>query len=449
MRPAMTLPGPLGDGYPRLGRAWTTVILLMVAYVLSFVDRTILNLLVDPVRTSLRITDFQMGLLIGPTFGIFYAFMGLPIGSLMDRRNRMRLAAGGIVLWSLMTAASGFAGSYGELFAARVGVAVGEAALSPAAHSIISDSFRPHQRARAFSVYSLGIFWGSGLALVFGGSVIALVEGSALEAMFASRASWQIVLIVVGLPGVPLALVIAFLQEPSRKEKHAAATAGGQWRSFNRYLHDHARAFAATLLAFSMMSLAGYALISWGPTYLIRSHGWPASRTGLVLGVMTIVAGTIGLICAGVLADRSASKVGVQSRLLVPAAFCLIGLVAMAALPFTPGPTAFVVIYGVGVLAVASSFGTGPAAMQDMVPNEFRGKTSAIYAVGLAAIGLGFGPPLVAWLNEVLGKGVGMNVGIAVVCGTAFAAAIPLFGWGSRPYAATVTHRKLLTGSAC
>ncbi|WP_242140532.1 MFS transporter, partial [Sphingomonas sp. TREG-RG-20F-R18-01] len=187
--------------------------LLMVANIFSFVDRQIISLLVDPIREDLGITDVQVSLLIGPAFAVFFCVMALPLGRMVDTRNRIRLAAVGVGLWSLATLLSGFADTFTHLFIARIGVAAGEAALFPAANSLIADSFPPHRRARAIGLFALAIYLGSGFALLFGGAVVGWAESDAIRqampGMFAGFASWQLVLLAVGAPGLIVAALIA------------------------------------------------------------------------------------------------------------------------------------------------------------------------------------------------------------------------------------------------
>jgi MFS family permease len=160
------------EAYPPVGYSWYVVGILTVAYVFSFIDRQILNLLVGPIRRDLQISDTEMSLLMGFSFAVFYTFFGIPLGRLADTRSRRALITGGIVLWSLMTAACGLARNFVHFLLLRMGVGVGEAALSPSAYSLIADYFPRENRATALSVYSMGIYIGSGLAYLLGGLVV-------------------------------------------------------------------------------------------------------------------------------------------------------------------------------------------------------------------------------------------------------------------------------------
>ena len=196
----MAQPSP----YPAPARAWVTVTILMLAYVLSFIDRQILNLLVGPIRRDLAISDTEMSLLMGFSFALFYTLCGIPLGRLADRTSRRGLIAAGVLVWSAMTAACGLARHYWHFLFARVGVGAGEAALSPAAYSLIADSFPPERRATAISVYSMGIYVGSGLAFLLGGVVIqfASAQGDMTLPLVGTIRPWQLIFLLLGVVGV-------------------------------------------------------------------------------------------------------------------------------------------------------------------------------------------------------------------------------------------------------
>ncbi|MCS5575183.1 MAG: MFS transporter, partial [Pseudomonadales bacterium] len=209
--------------YPPAGRAWYMVILLTALYMLSFLDRTIIVLLVEPIKADLGLTDTELSLLYGLAFAVFYTFLGIPIARLADRKSRRVIIMVGVSIWSLATAVCGLAKNFGQLFAARVSVGVGEASLSPAAYSMISDSFPTEQRAAAMSVYTMGLYLGVGFALILGGVVIDWVgEGTLTEVpVLGLLAPWQLTFMIVGLPGLLLALMMLTVTEPARRQSTA------------------------------------------------------------------------------------------------------------------------------------------------------------------------------------------------------------------------------------
>ena len=197
---------------------WYAVFMLLLAYVLSFVDRIIMSLLVTPIKEDLGTTDAQMGLLMGFAFALFYTVIGIPIARLSDVKSRTMIVAVGIFLWSLMTAACGLARSFFQLFLARVGVGVGEAALSPAAYSMISDYFTEDKLGRAIAVYQSGGLFGGGLAFIIGGAVVSMIISSdATSLTFVGILKpWQIAFLIVGLPGILMAFLMLTVKEPTR-----------------------------------------------------------------------------------------------------------------------------------------------------------------------------------------------------------------------------------------
>jgi MFS family permease len=209
--------------WPKPARAWWTVIVLTFAYVVSFVDRTILSLLIEPIKADLALSDTQIALVQGIAFGLFYAAMGLPLGWLADRMSRRLLIGIGAGFWCLATAACGLAASFPQLFLARIGVGVGEAALSPAAMSMISDSFPKERRALPIGIYAGAAALGAGLALILGGSVIRLVSGASQVSLplVGDVAAWQAAFILVGVFGLVLLPLMATVVEPLRRNDSA------------------------------------------------------------------------------------------------------------------------------------------------------------------------------------------------------------------------------------
>lgn len=193
---------------PSPAYAWYMTLLLMVLYMFSFLDRTIIVLLIEPIKRDLAITDTQISLLYGLAFAVFYTLCGIPIARLIDSKNRRTIVAVGVLFWSAMTAACGLAKNFGSLFAARIGVGIGEATLSPAAYSMISDSFPKEKRAKAMSVYTMGIYLGVGVAMLLGGQVIEYFNniGTVTLPLVGELRGWQLTFIAVAAPGLLLSM---------------------------------------------------------------------------------------------------------------------------------------------------------------------------------------------------------------------------------------------------
>ena len=278
----------------------------LLAYILSFVDRQILSLLVDPIKADLRVNDLQMGLLQGVAFALLYAFMGVPVGMLADRTIRKRIIAVGVLFWSAATALCGFAGSYAMLFAARMGVGVGEATLSPSAHSFLSDAFDPARLARAMAIYTMGITLGGGMAYLIGGSVVAAVASADMThlPLIGLLRPWQTAFLIVAAPGLIVAALVMLVREPARRETAAVADSvreGPRLLSILRYLGANWRAFAPLYLTSSVLGVLGNSMSAWFPSLLIRNYGLSAGTAGLYMGAIYLVLGSAGSVCGGLL----------------------------------------------------------------------------------------------------------------------------------------------------
>ncbi len=261
------------SSWPPAPAAWYTVGLLFVAYTFSFVDRFILTLLIEPIKQDFNLSDTGVSLLVGFAFVIFYTFLGIPIGRLADRVNRRNLIVAGITLWSCMTALCGMARGFGSLFVARVGVGVGEAALSPAAYSMIADLFPPKKLGRALSVYTAGAFVGVGLALIVGGLVVQSVISSPdiTLPIIGEVRSWQVPFFIVGLPGLLVAALMYTVKEPVRRQQ-----SGDETRSDNEavalneafaYIRDRAKNIPLALFWFCAIGSLLQCVIRMGTTH--------------------------------------------------------------------------------------------------------------------------------------------------------------------------------------
>ena len=277
------------EDYPNQIYAWYVVGVLTVAYIFSFIDRQIINLLVEPIREDLQLTDTQISLLQGIAFAMFYTLMGIPIARLADAANRRAIIAAGVFLWSLMTVMCGLAKSFGQLFAARIGLGIGEAALSPPAFSLFTDYFPPGKVTRAIAVFSGGSFLGAGLAYIIGGYVVDFVTGLDVVdiPVFGQIRTWQMAFIAVGLPGILLALLVLSLREPARRgllgDQPGAVPKGIPIREIIAFLRKNRRAYGHHFIGASMFVMLAHAILSWAPAFFIRKYGWTPGEVGLHL----------------------------------------------------------------------------------------------------------------------------------------------------------------------
>lgn len=383
-------------------RAWSTLGVLMLAYTVSFVDRTILSLLIPPIQADLGISDTQASLLAGFAFAIFYTIMGIPLGRVADRHNRRNLIAVGVVLWCAMTAACGLARNYWQLFAARVGVGVGEAALSPAAYSMLSDLFPRSQLGRAIAVYSVGLPVGSGLALLIGGAVVGMVaELPPVDVPFVGLLQpWQLTFLLVGLPGVLVALLLMLVREPSRRDRvteDGAAVAGAKLTGF---LRENRRALAHHFGGLSLLVIIVYGTTAWVPTFFIRSHGWSGAEIGYAYGIIFMVFGAGGLLAGGQLADWwwRAGRSDAHMRVVLASVTTMFPCFAL--MPVVSSPELAVGLLALATFASSMHGGVAGAALQLITPNELRGQMTAIYFFVANLIGLGLGPTAIALITD-------------------------------------------------
>ncbi|HET6523974.1 MFS transporter [Sphingopyxis sp.] len=427
--------------WPRPAYSWYVVAILLLAYTLSFVDRMILSLLVAPIRAALDISDTQVSLLIGLAFALFYTLLGLPLAWIADRYNRRNLIVAGIAVWSVMTAGCGFAGSYASLFAARMGVGVGEATLSPAAYSMLSDYFPRDRLARAMAVYSIGVPLGSGVAMILGSFVVqAVLAAPTVDVPFyGPMDAWRLIFVWVAAPGILVALLMLTVREPLRRGRRAAAVtpdvpaAGAP--GLVAHIGGQRAALGALFGGMSLIGLVMYGAIAWIPTFFARSYGMDVAQAGLWFGVIMAVGGAFGLIAGGALADRLFAKGVGDAHLRVMRLSILLGGPPLTAMALMPDPA-----LAFAMLALAfpclTMHGVGGVALQLITPNEYRARMTAIYFFVVNLVGLGFGPMLIALLTDNLFQDESaLRYSIAVVAAAAFPLAAIILTWGFKGYA--------------
>ena len=422
------------NNYPTTGRAWFTVVILLMAYVLSFIDRQILNLLVGPIRADLGISDTQMSLLMGLSFALFYTVAGIPLGRVADTRSRRGLVAWGIFFWSLMTAACGLAKTYWHFVVFRIGVGAGEAALSPAAYSLMADSFPPEKRATAISVYSMGIYLGAGMAFLLGGIVItwANAKGPVTLPVFGVVRPWQLIFLVLGAAGALFSLVLLAIKEPTRKGVGAGVAV--PLKDVGAYLLKIRKAVICHNFGFACLSFASYGASAWIPTFFIRNHGLTAGEVGIYYGSLVMVAGSLGIVFGGRLSDYLSRKGYKDSNMRVGLLAAILTLLCNVVYLIDNMTLLWIVMF-FNVFTVAMPFGVAPAAIQEVMPNSMRGQASAIYLLVITLIGLGIGPTAVALVTDyVFQDDMAIRYSIFWVASIITVGAVVLLWLGIKPY---------------
>lgn len=395
---------PGASPWPNPLYAWYGIGVLTAVYTCSFIDRTILNLLVGPIRADLHISDTQMSLLQGIAFAIFYCALGLPFGRLADRYSRRIIIAVGVGVWSVMTAACGLTRSYLELFWARVGVGVGEASLAPSAWSWIGDAFPPQRRSLAIGIYTMGVSFGSGLALIVGGAVIGFFEHLPVVIPgIGALKTWQTVFVLVGLPGVLLMLLMLTIPEPKRQGlllRGAEPPATIPIREVAAFSLSRWRVFLPVQIGAGLMILYSFGTISWLPTYFIRHFGWSAADTGYFYGLTVLIFNASGNFSFGWFASRLAAKGYEDANLRAVVIGCVCTAVPAITAPLIADAGTALLFFGFAGFFSACSYTLLPLVVQAVTPNQMRGQNLALYLLILQLIGAGLGPTVVALLTD-------------------------------------------------
>jgi MFS family permease len=390
--PAQGAPAPYSPGYARyvLG-------VLLAVYVMNFVDRQILAIVLDDVKRELGASDTAMGLLSGLAFSLFYTLAGIPIARFADRGTRRSIVAAGLAVWSAMTAACGLAGSFWQLALARFGVGIGEAAGTPPSHSLISDYFPPEHRATALAIYGVGIYFG----VMFG-----FLAGGLIRDAF----DWRTAFLACGAPGIPLAvLVYLTVREPPRgaSEQRSVAAEPPRLGEVLRILFGQ-RAFVMLTLAACCQAVSGFAVLTWGPAFMGRVHGLSASAIGTSFGLIAGLGGALGITLGGALADRLARR-DARWHAWLPATVSLFAF--PFAVPFylaeetRSALASFALFYVINNMYVGSLWSLA----QGLVPVRMRALASAVLLTILNLVGAGLGPLFVGMLNDTLAAQYGAD----------------------------------------
>ena len=431
-------PGPVA--------AWSAVLVLLIAYAVGYVDRAILTIVVEPIQADLHINDTQLSLLHGFAFVIFYVTLGVPLGYLADRTQRKWLVVGSIALWSVMTAACGFTRSFSQLFAARVGVGFGEAGLSPASYSMIADYFPPEKRAAPLGVYTIGIYLGSGLAILGGGLVLSLIGAhrSVVVPGLGDVRSWQLVFMIVGAPGLLVAALAATIREPPRRLAPADASRGGVLAEFSATL-DHirrdGRVYGLLTLGFAFLGVPFNVALLWARPYLTRHFGVAPALGSTLLGLAMVVFATAGIVCGSVLCDAMTARghANATVRTGVIGAICV--LPPVIALPLAPTLPLALASLAALLFFAAFAYGAAPAALQLITPNRKRATVSALYLLLVNLVGLTAGPVLTGVLTDyVFHESGAVGYSAAIVAAAASVLALSAFVAVLKPFTVAATR---------
>lgn len=422
---------------PRYG--WYVVSILMLAYAFSYLDRMILALLIGPVRRDLGISDTEVSILIGFAFAAFYTLMGLPLGLIADRSNRRNLVAAGIAVWSLMTAACGLAQSFWTLFLARIGVGVGEATLSPAAYSMLSDYFPRHRLARVMAVYSVGATAGIGVAMMIGGAVVSLIGDSPPRdvPLLGTLHAWQLTFLWVGLPGLLVAALMFTVREPLRRGAVAAAAMPQKlpFADLWNFMRKHPRTYIGHMGGVTLLVFAVFAYMTW--TFELFGRTWNMDRgeIGLYYGLIMLVFGSGGLVAGGIYADYLFAR-GIRDGHMRAVRLSVIGTLPCYVLaPLMPSPWLALALLAPATFFQSVQGGVAGAALQLITPNRLRAQIIAVFFFAANIIGLGLGPTAVAVITDyVFADDGALRYSMAIVSIIVLPASIAVLSWGLKPF---------------
>lgn len=381
--------------------AWWGLFLLALLYVLSFVDRFILALLVQPIKLEFGASDAQMALLFGTTFALFYAVFGLPLARYADTGNRVLLIMAGVLVWSIATIGSAFAGSFAMLLFLRVGVAVGEATLTPAAYSLIGDMFPPRHRVLAASIYTAAGMAGAGGSYIIGGLIISAISARPELTAATSLQNWQIVLVLVGLPGIVVALLFG-LTVGRRSRRAAGRAPATSLKEVWAYFWQNRILIFGLFGGAGFAQAIGYTVFGWIPEVLRREYNWPIENAGFAVGTMGVLAGSFGTILVPQI-SRFLQARGLPSAFGVTslASVILGAALAIIALLQSDGGT-LVWLLGTGLFFITGATSNIIVSTQEIIPQDRRGLAVAVFLLSITALGLGLGPYSAAFISGLL-----------------------------------------------
>ncbi len=429
--------------WPPPRQAWYAVGVFAVVLMLNFLDRGILTLLVQPIKKDLGLSDQQIGLLIGLAFACFYALLGLPIARLVDSKSRRLIIAVGVATWSLATAACGLARSFGGLFLARIGVGVGEACNGPATFSIMSDLFPPRKLPRAIAVLNLGFVAGTGIALVIGGTVIHFLStDERVLPLIGPVQPWQLTFMIVGLPGVLIALLLATIKEPIRRGRLGTIPASERkalpLRQVRQFLGQNRSTYFPMFLGLGFNTVLSFGHQTWIPTFFVRTFGWSAAEAGIMNGIVIVCVAPIGLFAGSALAEWFAKRGYADANLRVVLVSMLIHIPGYIIAPLVND--AYLALGLIGFNFMVGMLCPGPqnAALQIITPNEMRGQVTALFLFIFNIVGYGIGPYFVAFLTDNFFGEAGLRYSLSVGSAIMGPLAAATIWWGLKAYGESV-----------
>ncbi len=443
---------PANAPWPRPRQAWYALVVFACALTVNFLDRGILNLLVEPIKRDLHLTDVQMSLVLGFAFACFYVILGLPIARLADSRSRRTIVGVGIAIFSVMTALCGLAQNFWQLFLCRVGVGVGEACNGPATFSMLADLFPPAKLPRAIAVLNFGFVFGLGTSLLIGGTVVHLVSvlPPLTLPLVGTLRTWQYTFFIVGIPGLLVAALFATVIEPIRRGRITGPMTVAARRAATvpvgdvvRFLWGNRATYGPLFAGLALQTVLAFGVQAWTPSFFIRTYGWTIAQVGWTQGLIIIVSWSLGLVPGGMAAEWLARRGYADANMRVT----IFALMAYApfALAFPLMPTAFLANLMLALSGFCVSFGIGPqnAALQVITPGEMRGQITALFLFVFNLVGFGLGATIVASFTQyVFGSEALLRYSLATTVAVLAPAAILILASGLKSYGKSVVRAR-------
>lgn len=391
--------------------AWYVAALLTLTQIVSYLDRFLPSLVLQPIKHALALSDFQIGLLLGPAFVVFYVALGVPLGWLADRVSRRAILAVGIAIWCTMTAAGATAMSFVPLFLARLGVGFGEASVAPASISLISDYFTRERRARAISLFMSGAFLGAGTTFLFFGPMVRHIEShpSFSLPILGQLEPWRMSFVLVGLPGLILAVLMLTVREPRRLER----TAAGGFSAAFAYIAQRWTAFGTLFLA-SACNLTMGALAFWNVALFKRTWNWNVAQVGVAVGLILFTAGPLGTLLGIFLTNRDLRMGRRDATLRALFLGLLIGVPAYILFPLMPSAALGLVALFFAHVGQAMATAAGPATLMMLTPGQMRAQATAVYYLVISVIAQLIGPPLVGIMTDRMGDPAALRYSVSI-----------------------------------
>lgn len=446
------------SGFPKPRYAWYVAVLMMFFYVLSFMDRQIIAVLIDPIKADLSLSDVQISLLGGLSFVLFYSTAGIFVGRLADSMNRPFLIAMGVFIWSLTTALSGLAGKFWQLLVLRMGVGLGESALLPSTLSLLADYFPPKRLATPTSVFLLGAPIGIGLSFAVGGYIFGVAQkitaapGWQDVVFIGGSAAWQLVLLFLGVLGMLMTIALLTVREPRnmsdvavqrQKKSRAKTSEAASLGEVTAYAKRHWIAISGLYFGMSLISLAAYSQGFWDITFLARTYAKDPATISFTYGMVQLFGGLSGMLFAGIVADRLSRK-GVRAASVI---MVIIGAGIATpfsfAYPLADSATTALWLMVIAIFGSNMGFACAASAIQRMFPGTMLGLAAGIYFFISNAVGIGIGPTAVAAITDYVFRDPDMiRYSLAAVGGVARALAFILVLAGLKAYRDLLLERE-------